>query len=288
MQQKKGRKATTRQASGGRHRGRSARRTTAQQADRHVYYERAVQNPPADTDFIQRTFRRLRRRAPQTLREDFCGTAALCADWVRRGVDRRAYGIDLDERTLNWGIRHHLVPLGKRAAKVELIRADVRDRVPFKSDVIAAFNFSYLAFKDRGMLRDYFKLVRAGLAPDGIFYLDLYGGPEAMELREERTDYPDFTYVWDQDAFNPITHETKCYIHFEFPDGSALRRAFSYDWRLWQIPELEDIAREAGFADFLIYWEGTEQKTGEGNGIYRPSRRGDNSPAHVSYLVAVK
>ena len=267
---------------------RPTRRTLAQRADRHIYYERAVQNPPADTDFIQRTFRRLRGRVPRILREDFCGTAALCADWVRRSPDHRAFGIDLDEPTLNWGIRQHIVPLGKRAAHVELIRADVRDRVSFKCDAIAAFNFSYFGFKDRRTLCDYFKLVRAGLKPDGIFYLDLYGGPEAMELREERTEYDDFTYVWDQDAFNPITFETTCHIHFEFPDGSAMRRAFSYDWRLWQIPELEDVARDAGFADFVVYWEGTERKTGEGNGVYRPSRRGDNSPAYVAYLVAVK
>ena len=263
-------------------------KTLAQQADRFVYYERSVQHPPADVAFLQRTFQALRGRPGRTLREDFCGTAALCAEWVRRSPMNFARGIDLDEATLNWGIEHHVVPLGRRAANLELIRADVRDRFRFKSDIAVAFNFSFFCFKERETLLRYFKSVRNALADDGVFYLDIYGGPEAMELREEKTDFGDYTYVWDQAAFNPITHEIRCHIHFEFPDGSVMRRAFTYDWRLWSIPEMEMIAREAGFSDFVVYWEGTDHKTSEGNGIYKPSRKGDNAPAYVCYLVAVK
>jgi hypothetical protein len=264
------------------------RRTIASQADRHALYERAVQNPSADVDFMQRTFRRLRGRPARRLREDFCGTAAICAEWIRRHAENHALGIDLDTRTLNWGIGRHMVPLGERASRVTLIRSDVREPVSFKADVTAAFNFSYFIFKDRPALLDYFKRARRGLARDGILFLDLFGGPEAMDLREERTEFEDFTYVWDQDAFNPITNEITCHIHFEFPDHSALRRAFTYRWRLWQIPELEDLARAAGFSEVIVYWEGTDQKSGEGNGIYRPSRKGDNSPAFIAYLVCVK
>ena len=263
-------------------------KTLAQLTDRFVCYERSVQHPPADVAFIQRTFRSLRGRSPRVLREDFCGTAALCAEWVRRNPENIARGIDLDERTLNSGIRRHVVPLGRRAARVELIRADVRSRFPFKSDVAVAFNFSFFCFKERETLGRYLKSVRASLVDDGVLYLDIFGGPEAMELREEKTDFGDFTYVWDQAAFNPITHEMRCHIHFEFPDGSLMRRAFTYDWRLWSIPEIERMAREAGFSDFLVYWEGTDKKSGEGNGIYRPSRKGDNAPAFVCYLLAVK
>ncbi len=264
------------------------KRTRAQRADKHVCYERAVQAPEADVDFINRSFRRLRARAPRVLREDFCGTAALCAKWVSHHRENRAYGIDLDEKTLNWGIQTHLVPLGKRAAGVTLIRQDVRAPVNFKADAIVAFNFSYCVFKDRATLRGYLESARKGLKPDGLLYMDIFGGPESMDLREERTEYDGFTYVWDQDAFNPITYEIKCHIHFEFPDRSRMRRAFTYDWRLWQIPEIRDIALEAGFRDFLVYWEGIEHATGEGNGVFRVSQKGDNAEAFVSYLVCVR
>jgi len=270
----------------GKRRAKSA--TQAQRAEKFVCYERAVQAPEVDAGFIDRTFRRQRGRAPRILREDFCGTAALCADWVKRHSENRAIGIDLHEPTLNWGIRRHLVPLGAAASRVELIRQDVREPIGRRADAVAAFNFSYCVFKERATLRRYLGSVRKGLKPDGILFMDLFGGPEAMELREERTRYEAFDYVWDQAAFNPITHEITCHIHFEFRDGSDMRRAFTYHWRLWQIPEIREIALEAGFRECIVYWEGTERATGEPNGVFRPSLKGDNAPAFVSYLVCLK
>jgi cyclopropane fatty-acyl-phospholipid synthase-like methyltransferase len=268
--------------------GRAPRHTLAQRADRHVCYELAVQHPPSDAAFIARTFEQLRGRPARILREDFCGTAALCATWVKRHPENRAYGIDLDPEPLNYGIQKHLLPLGRRASRVTLIRRDVRDPMEFRVDAVAAFNFSYFTFHDPARLIEYFRRARGGLVRDGILYLDLFGGPESMELREERTRYRSFTYVWDQAAFNPITHEITCHIHFEFPDRSVIRRAFTYHWRLWQIPELEWLARQAGFRATRVYWEGTDHRKGEGNGIYRPSRKGDNATAFLAYLVCSK
>jgi hypothetical protein len=263
-------------------------RTLARQADRHDCYERAVQNPSFDAAFIARTFQQRRGRPPRVLREDFCGTAALCAAWVKRHPENRAFGIDLDPDPLEWGIQRHLIPLGRRAARVTLIRRDVRERMEFVSDVIAAFNFSFFTFRDPESLRHYLRQARAGLSRDGILYLDLFGGPESMQLQQERRRHRGFTYVWDQAAFNPITHEILCHIDFEFRDGSALRRAFTYHWRLWSIPELMTLAREAGFTDAICYWEGTDHQRGTGNGVYRPTRRGDNAKAFLAYLVCVK
>jgi hypothetical protein len=268
--------------------GRRSETTLARRADRHACYERAVQAPDVDARFIDSTFRRYRGRTPRVLREDFCGTAALCSEWVKLRRGNRALGIDLDASTLNWGIEHHLLPLGERAAGVDLICQDVRAPVPVKADAVAAFNFSYFVFKDRRVLRDYFVAVRDGLRRGGILYLDLFGGPESMDLREERTRYRGFVYVWDQAAFNPVTHEITCHIHFEFRDGSRIRRAYTYHWRLWTIPELREIAGEAGFRDFVVFWEGTDRKTQEGNGVFRPSLKGDNSPAYICYLLCIK
>jgi hypothetical protein len=261
--------------------------TLAQQANRHDYYERSVQTPDVDAKFLDRTFRKIRGRRAHILREDFCGTAALCAEWVKLHREHRAYGIDLCEETLNYGIGKHLVPLGEQAARIHLMRQDVRKPIGVRADIACAFNFSYFAFKQREVLRDYLATVREGLVDDGILFLDLFGGPESMDLREEETEHDDFTYIWDQDDFNPITHEMRCYIHFAFPDGSKIRRAFRYDWRLWQIPEIKDVAREAGYRDFIVYWEGTDED-GDGNGIFRPTRKGDDAEAFIAYLLCVK
>lgn len=264
-----------------------ARKTLAQTADRFRCYERAVQAPSVDAEFMDRTFQRLRGRRAHLLREDFCGTAALCEAWIRRNPEHRAIGIDLDEKTLNWGIQTHVVPLGKSATRVKLLRQDVRDPVDFQADIAAAFNFSYWTFKDRSTLRGYLERVRDGLVNDGIFYLDLFGGTRSTELREEKKRFAKFTYIWDQNQFNPITHDLKCHIHFEFPDGSRINRAYTYDWRIWHIPEIEELAREAGYRDFIVYWEGSDPK-GDGNGIFRPSRKGDDSQSFIAYLACVK
>jgi SAM-dependent methyltransferase len=268
--------------------GKETKRSLAETTSKFVCYERAVQAPDVDAGFIKRTYKKLRGKDPKILREDFCGTAKLCSEWVKLSKDNQAYGIDLDRKTLEWGIENHIVPLDDLAAGITLIQRDVMDPVDFKADAIAAFNFSYCTFKDRDQLRAYFKAAYKGLKKDGVLYLDIFGGPESMDLREERTEYENFTYVWDQAAFNPITHEITCHIHFEFKDGSKKMRAFTYRWRLWQIPEIRDIAREAGFKDCQIFWEGTDHKSGEGNGVFKPSKKGDNAPAFVSYIMCAK
>jgi hypothetical protein len=67
-----------------------------------------------------------------------------------------------------------------------------------------------------------------------------------------------------------------------------MRRAFSYDWRLWSIPELRDLLAEIGFSETEVYWEGTDRKTNEPNGVYRKVLSAPDDPAWVAYIVAYK
>ena len=105
---------------------------------------------------------------------------------------------------------------------------------------------------------------------------------------KERTEYDKFTYVWDQYTFDPITHSVRNYIHFKFRDGSELRRCFRYDWRLWTLPEIQELLIEAGFAGADVYWEGTDSKTNEGNGIFRRAKHAPDDPAWIAYIVGVR
>lgn len=260
----------------------------AKRRHKHDLYQEAVQNPGFEVDFFQRIFRQYRGSAPKRLQEDFCGTALLCCEWVKRVKDGRAYGVDLDRATLDWGIEHNLSKLEKRdVERIELAEANVLDASRFRPDIVAALNFSWFVFKARSDLLAYFRRVRRTLSPRGVFVLDIYGGPEAQRPQEEPRDQDGFTYVWDQAKYNPITGDYVCHIHFDFPDGSRMRRAFSYEWRLWNLPETLDILRDAGFENPIVYWEGTAQN-GSGNGVYRPSKSGDDSTAWVSYIVAPK
>ena len=173
--------------------------TMAERADIHELYEKSVQAVDVEVEFLQDTFRSLRHREALSLREDFCGTASLACEWVRTGAQRHAIGVDIDASVLDWGRRRRVARLPEAArARVKLLNDDVRRVVTEPVDIVGAFNFSYFCFKAREEMRDYFKRVHAALRPDGVFFLDAFGGPEASDLQKEKTKLDGFTYVWDQ------------------------------------------------------------------------------------------
>ena len=276
--------------------GTDRKRSRRPKLDRHLLYSAAVQSVEADVDFFERVYRTTHGRRFRRLREDFCGTAVLACEWVRRREENRAWGVDLDRRTLDWGVRRYVPRLGPAAARLELIRGDVLETVTPKVDVVAALNFSYSVFKTRELLLRYFRRVRGSLRPAGLFVLDAYGGTEAICEDVERrriaacksfdgTKVAAFTYVWEQARFNPIDHHTVCYIHFKLRDGTELRRAFKYDWRLWSLPELREVMLEAGFAQADVYLEGWDDEEDETDGIFRRRTRFENMSGWVAYVV---
>ena len=265
------------------------RPTLAERADCYVLYQNSVQDPAWETGFMADTYRSLRGKDARRLREDFCGTALFCCEWVRRHAANEAIGVDLDGSVLEWGRSHNLVRLKPAAAKrLTLLEADVLTVRTEPVDIVAACNFSYWVFKERAALRRYFEGVRASLAAGGIFMLDCYGGHDAYKTMREREDMGRFTYIWDQADYDPVSGATTCHIHYSFPDGSRLDRAFSYHWRLWSLPELRELLQEAGFRKSTVYWQGTDPKTGEATDEFKPAERGDPDPAWIAYIVAEK
>lgn len=257
---------------------------TAKTADRHDLYQRSVQDVESEAEFLERAFRKATKRSVQSLREDFCGTALLCSQWVQRGDKRTALGIDLDEEVLAWGVTNNLLPNGEPGNRVQLLCQDVREPVPGTYDIVAAMNFSYWIFKTREELRRYFRTVRESLQPDGILALDAYGGWESEQpMLEPRKIRGGFTYVWDQDSFCPITHHVTNHIHFEFRDGSRMDKAFTYEWRYWTLPELQELLSEAGYSEVRVYWD-TASDTEDCH--YQIRRRADNQPGWLAYLIA--
>jgi hypothetical protein len=262
---------------------------TAKTADKYELYQFAVQSPKEDVAFLARVYPTYRGKTAQHFREDFCGTGLLTATWIARGKDYTAEGFDIDPEPVSWGMEHNFEPLGEAASRAVLHLKDVREPSRRPPDVRCAQNFSYFVFQERAELVDYFRKAYDDLAADGIFVLDIYGGPESMEEMEEvRRIDEGFTYVWDQHAYYPASGDYKSHIHFRFKDGTELKRAFSYEWRLWTLLEVRDALLEAGFPLVETYWEGTDEDGESGNGIYRKSAKGDNCLSWVTYLVAVK
>lgn len=260
-------------------------RITKKTADKYLLYQRSVQDPDFEVNLANKFYKRRVGRKPKTLREDFCGTALLCATWVKSHESRTATGVDIDPTVLAWGREHNVLPLGDAAARVTLIEGDVRDAREERHDVVMALNYSYFCFKERDGLRGYFESVKAHLAEDGLFFLDLFGGWEAQQVLTEKRKLPGFRYIWDQRKFNPITSELLAHIHFKFRDGGKLNKAFTYDWRLWTIPELRELLIEAGFGHVEVLWE-DEEEDQKGNDIFRPRVRVENDPGWNAYLMA--
>lgn len=291
-------------------------------ADKHQLYQRAVQCVEAEIDFVDQTFTKIRRRKARLLREDFCGTLNTSCEWARRRSTNIAVGVDLDPAPLQWGRDNNLAKLTPaQRARVHIHRGNVLEPVPIPADaqsrgrsgfdIVLAMNFSFWCFKRRDVLREYFRRVRTSLAHDGVFFLDFYGGSDALREFAERRKigrvkkgdeghfdtvvrapgdevpgyHGPYTYIWDQARYNPITGDQTCHIHFRFPDGSCLRNAFSYDWRLWMLPDVREILTEAGFHKTTVYWEGDDGKGG-GNGDFQPSEDGDAGISYICYITA--
>jgi cyclopropane fatty-acyl-phospholipid synthase-like methyltransferase len=264
----------------------------ADQADRHRLYELSVQCSEAEIDFIDDTFKKLRKRRATRLREDFCGTANVCCEWVRRRKRNYAIGVDLDAEVLQWGRTHQLAELKPAERKrVSLREENVLSVKTEPVDIISAMNFSYWLFKERKQLKRYFKRVHEQLADDGVFFMDAYGGYDSYKEIEEEREIEDgeesFTYVWEQEKYDPITGNLICHIHFDFEDGSRLKRAFTYDWRLWSLPEVRELLEEVGFGKITFYWQGFD-KDGEADGIFVPVTEGEADAGWICYISAEK
>lgn len=261
-------------------------RLSARTSDKHSLYEQAVQTPESEVAFIDRVYRKRYGRPATILREDFCGTALVACAWAVRRRANVAYGVDLDKPTLDWGYEHNVSMLPEHAiGRVHLVNADVLHVTGPQVEVIAAMNYSYFLFREFDRLVQYFSAARRSLVREGLLVLDAFGGYDAQRVMQDAGKHDGFTYVWDQAEYNPVNDHCTCHIHFRFPDGTRMQRAFTYHWRLWTLGGIRDALRAAGFQSSAVYWEGDDGKGG-GNGIFRRAERAENCRAWNAYIVA--
>lgn len=262
---------------------------------RYTYYEAAVQDPDHHIKLFDTFYKNENNRSPKILREDFCGTYFLASEWVRSGADRRAVGVDLDPEPLQFGKQHRLKHLSlSQKKRLKTIQGDVMTVRTRKVDVTAACNFSFFTLKKREYLLKYFRNVYAHLSKNGIFALEMAGGPgfeetpakESRAVPKSRTkaaSKPWFQYCWEQQEFDHISREGRYAIHFKPHKGKWFRNAFVYDWRVWTLPEVSELLRKAGFSAVRVYLE--DEDTAE---FTRVESIDSEYETWICFVVAVK
>ncbi len=259
--------------------------------NKYQLYELSVQSPAVHAEWLERTYKEIMKKKARRLREDFCGTFVTSCEWVKRDKKNTALCLDLDPEPLDYGRKNHLAKMTPDQQKrVKAVEKDVLNPTTPGVDMIIACNFSYYIFKERQTLLKYFKSCLKSLSKGGIIILELAGGPgmttPMKEKKEVLFNKKKFVYIWDQVDFDPITHDAVYEIHFKLWNGKKLKHQFTYDWRIWSIPETRDLLVEAGFDKTLVYWE-TSHK-GKGTGEYVQMENGDNSYAWVAYVMGIK
>jgi predicted RNA methylase len=249
--------------------------------DRYDLYEAAAQSPEQEAKFL----RAVHGGSPRVLGEDFCGSGAICREWLGLDLNLRAVCVDMDDDALD-ALRARATP--EALARMTIVKGDVLDATE-RVDVLCALNFPVGYWHTREDLVRYLTRACERLTPGGVFVCDIYGGANAFVCGDSDEELRGgVRYTWEQRFADPTTGRVVNAMHFSLPDGREIRDAFTYDWRLWSIPELRDAMRDAGFASTEVHDRLGDAVDGEGNLLVRPVRGEELDDTYVVYIVARK
>lgn len=277
--------------------------------DKYDLYELCVQSPDYDVRMLAAVYAymngagRKRKKDPLIFGDDFCGPAALARAWVDIDPSRRAaFAVDLDgtmveeamsrvARTLPGDPRRN----DKPRPRVKFEKRDVR-HARSRIDLLAALNYSIGEFHERADLLAYFRRARQRLLPGGVVVCDMYGGRDAIEkgTYERAVAGPGgirIRYEWEQRDADALTGMVENAIHFtmthaEWKRARRVRNAFTYNWRLWSLPEIREAMREAGFGKTEVFPRHAEALDDRGAFHALPYRDGGELPESWSCYVA--
>jgi hypothetical protein len=258
----------------------------AQKADKYVLYQQCVQSAKQDIYLFEKIYKEhYSHQQPTVFREDFCGTGWLSTEWVKRNrIENIAVGIDIDREPIEWGLKNNIASLNSASESVFLFTADVlkfnwdteiskmakkyphlqnsddeENENSYKlAHIVCAYNYSTCLLHERSQISQFFSNVRKSMSPsNSMFLLDVLGGKKfsSVQERTKKTPTNQYTYLFEQESYNPVTDIAQFNIHFKFnQDNSVLRKAFSFQFRKWGVRELVEVLKEVGFSQVIIYW----------------------------------
>lgn len=256
----------------------------ADKADKHHIYQFMLQSPEADIELIQTIYRSSTGRDGKHLREDFCGTGYTLARWVAQDTSFSGEGFDIDPDPIDWGWHNNFAPLGDAAIRGKLHLKDVREPSVEAPDIRCAFNFSYWVFRKREEMLGYFTAAYKDLPEHGMFIIDVTGGTDSLSEEPFESENGEISCIWQQQNYSPVNHTADLTIRFRFSDGSEIEPPYRYRWRVWTIPELQDLLTVAGFSSIEVWWQGDEFDSID----YHVTDKGRNDPCWVACIAAIK
>mmetsp|Transcript_9276 Transcript_9276/g.17994 ORF Transcript_9276/g.17994 Transcript_9276/m.17994 type:complete len:296 (+) Transcript_9276:24-911(+) len=244
----------------------------ADSVDKMVCYEAALQPRPLDdVDFYLVAWGHSAsghppRDPPQLMREDFSGSGMVSCGWVTSAPSRRSWAVDFDAEVHAWGTTHHLPKLTQdQRDRVSLVTCDVmashENGVP-PVDVVVGNNFSWQCWHQDEALEAYLWGVRQGLRPGGMLVLDAFGGTSISHDSYEEISNHDitledgrparFSYVYEQMNCQAGGHMT-IGVSFKFTDGSVMKHAFKYAWRVRPVGLVREAMLRVGFKTVCLF-----------------------------------
>jgi SAM-dependent methyltransferase len=233
---------------------------------KYQLYEACVQSPEWQVEYLPQFHRLLTGQKPMHFREDFCGSGRISRAWVEMASQHQATGCDIDSEALRVARRLNYSPLKDQQKKrLHYLRHDVLKPTRKKFDMIGAYNYSFCDFHTLTKLQRYFKSAHASLRPQGSLFLEVGGGRAFYQpsfLTESfNLPFGKGEHAWEQHGVHPSTQRGMFDIHFKIKtkDDPALRliysQAFHYDWRIWNLHELQSTLLKVGFKKVVILWE---------------------------------
>lgn len=263
------------------------------EVSKYRLYEETVQSPNWQVDYLPQFHQWLCKKAPRHFREDFCGSAKISCEWVKRSPKNSATGLDWDPEPLSYAKKINLAALSRTQQKrVKLIQQNVLKPTKEKFDMIGAFNFSFFDFHERKDFLAYAKSVHRSLRSPGTLFLECAGGEGFIKSSEESKTVPidgigRVKQVWEQHQYDPITQVNDYSIHFQLPDQTWLNDSFTYHWRIWSIREIREVLMDAGFKKTVVLWNHAKDPN-SAEAQFLPSEDAQHVESWQSYIIALK
>lgn len=206
----------------------------------------------------------------------------LTAEWICPGVD-------IDREQLLWGKESNVNVDPGTSERVKLIcksvlELDESGKDTGKSDVTCAFNFSICYLHERQELIKYFKICRGTLKSEGMFFCDIFGGEEMLQSNVRMLSN-NVKYSFVAESYCPITNRAHFSMNFKFSDGSKIKDAFTYHFRIWTIPEIREALKEAGFARTVVWFHDESDDCPEED--YKPMEETFQRQSWHAFIVAL-